>query len=95
MYDIHWLQMLYIPPSFKYKIQVTIASLYPSLWFTHLPAFATTQHHKARFLQLAFKILTNMQKLNLSQADEVNRGEGKEKETNGWEIEQAFVCEKE
>ncbi|XP_047482881.1 DENN domain-containing protein Crag-like isoform X2 [Penaeus chinensis] len=43
-----------------------------SLWFTHLPAFATTQHHKARFLQLAFKILTNMQKLNLSQADEVS-----------------------
>ncbi|XP_042860720.1 DENN domain-containing protein Crag-like isoform X10 [Penaeus japonicus] len=43
-----------------------------SLWYTHLPAFATTQHHKARFLQLAFKILTNMQKLNLSQSDEVS-----------------------
>ncbi|XP_071522389.1 DENN domain-containing protein Crag isoform X1 [Panulirus ornatus] len=43
-----------------------------SLWFTHLPAFASTQHHKARFLQLAFKILTNMQKLHLSQADEVS-----------------------
>nr|XP_045610504.1 DENN domain-containing protein Crag-like isoform X9 [Procambarus clarkii] len=43
-----------------------------SLWFTQLPAFALTQHHKARFLQLAFKILTNMQKLHLSQADEVS-----------------------
>ncbi|XP_066939255.1 DENN domain-containing protein Crag isoform X10 [Macrobrachium rosenbergii] len=43
-----------------------------SLWFTQLPAFASTQHHKARFLQLAFRILTNMQKLNLSQADEVS-----------------------
>ncbi|KAK7074904.1 DENN domain-containing protein 4B [Halocaridina rubra] len=43
-----------------------------SLWFTHLPAFASTQPHKARFLQLAFKVLTNMQKLNLSQADEVS-----------------------
>lgn len=67
------------------NIEVTITSLSPSLWYTHLPAFATTQHHKARFLQLAFKILTNMQKLNLSQSDEVNWEGMKEKERSNRE----------
>ncbi|XP_076042412.1 DENN domain-containing protein Crag isoform X3 [Oratosquilla oratoria] len=42
-----------------------------SLWFTHLPSFALTQSHKSRVLQLAYKILTNMQKLSLTQYDEV------------------------
>lgn len=89
-------QMLYFSSYFQYKIKVTVTSLCPSLWFTHLPAFATTQHHKARFLQLAFKILTNMQKLNLSQADEVNGETGSRKRLMSQrERERAFVCEKE
>ncbi|CAL4117848.1 unnamed protein product, partial [Meganyctiphanes norvegica] len=43
-----------------------------SLWFTALPAFATTQHHKGRILQLAYNLLTNLQKLHLTQSDEVS-----------------------